>query len=89
MVGAGVGPTARDEWWEVVMALYGYRQSPRLWSDYRDSEVHQMRVDFAGGWLRFDQMLSEPGLWKIVMESEETVETGARSMEPWWSMLMI
>ena len=69
-----LGLAARDEWWEVVMALYGYRQSPRLWSDYRDSEVHQMKVDFAGGWLRFDQMLSEPGLWKIVRDPEDAVE---------------
>ena len=34
-----------NEWWEAIMALY-YRQSPRLWSDYRDEELHGMRMKF-------------------------------------------
>ena len=37
------GLASPDEHWEVVMALYGYKESPRLWSDFRDDQLTSMK----------------------------------------------
>ena len=56
-----------DEYWEVLMALYGYRESPRLWADHRDSEVQRMEVPMEdGSFLSLDQMITEPNMWRIL-----------------------
>ena len=56
-----------DEYWEVLMALYGYRESPRLWADHRDSEVQRMEVPMEdGSFLSLDQMVTEPNMWRIL-----------------------
>ena len=49
------------------MALYGYRESPRLWADHRDSEVQRMEVPMEdGSFLSLDQMITEPNMWRIL-----------------------
>ena len=56
-----------DEYWQVLMALYGYKESPRLWADYRDQEIHKMKVDMHdGSALALQQMVTEPNMWRIV-----------------------
>ena len=40
-----LGYFTADQGWEVHRALYGFRQSPKLWSDYRDQELEEMRVE--------------------------------------------
>ena len=56
-----------DEYWEVVMALYGYKESPKLWSDYRDDQLALLKIPAEDqGWLVLDQMITEPNMWKIL-----------------------
>ena len=66
LVSAGL--VGRNEHWEALKAVYGYRQSPRLWSDYRDDELRIMEIGHGGGQqkVRLCQMLSEPNMWKIL-----------------------
>ena len=40
-----LGYFTSDQGWEVHRALYGFRQSPKLWSDYRDQQLEKMRVE--------------------------------------------
>ena len=55
--------------WAVDKALYGFRQSPKRWSDHRDQEMTHLRVeDFF-----LVQMESESCIWAIRKEGEETV----------------
>ena len=51
-----------DEYWEVLKAVYGFRQSPRLWSDHRDHVMRDMTV----GETYIMQMETEPAVWMIL-----------------------
>ena len=54
--------------WAVDMALYGFRQSPKRWSDHRDHRLIRMKV----GAYYLEQMESESCMWIIrKMEDEE------------------
>jgi hypothetical protein len=65
LVAAGrVGP---DEHWEVLMALYGYKESPKLWADYRDTELTHLKAEInEDTWLTLDQMITEPNMWRVI-----------------------
>ena len=57
-----------DELWWVKKAMYGYRVSPRLWSDHRDQELARLPVVVNGRRMRLVQLVSEPSLWKLLPE---------------------
>ena len=57
------------------MALYGYRESPRLWSDYRDVEMSNMEIDCQGGVLTLQQMITEPNMWRMMLRQPGPFET--------------
>ena len=54
-----LGYFTADQGWEVHRALYGFRQSPKLWSDYRGQELGEMRV----GDFYLHQLESESCIW--------------------------
>eukprot|EP00435_Cladocopium_sp_Y103_P020138 s2720_g4.t3 len=64
-----LGHVAKDQFWEVLKAMYGFRQSPRLWSDYRDDSMRKMRTST----LQLVQMETEPSAW--LMKSQHDEET--------------
>ena len=57
------------EYWEVLKALYGFRQSPRLWSDHRDDRMREMQVDDTF----LIQMETEPSMWMIRRSEDSTL----------------
>ena len=57
-------------WWEAFKAVYGYRQSPRLWGDHRDVTLRKKKIRLESGWLVLRQMVSEPSMWLIVEEQD-------------------
>ena len=57
-----------DEFYEVIMALYGYKESPKLWSDYRDQEIAKMELPCEGGVLTLQQMITEPNMWRMMLK---------------------
>ena len=58
------------EYWEVLKAVYGFRQSPRLWSDHRDEKMREMEVE---GYILV-QMESEASMWTVQHRDREVVE---------------
>ena len=62
-----LGYFTSTEYWEVLKALYGFRQSPKLWSDHRDMVMREMRV----GDYYLVQMESEPAMWTIRCDHDE------------------
>ena len=68
---AAAGLAKPDEYYEALKAVYGYRQSPWLWSDYRDMELTQIKVSYKGMSLRLSQLTSEPSMWRITPEDDE------------------
>lgn len=43
-----LGLVKEGEMWLVERALYGLRESPKLWVDYRDIEISQMGFELEG-----------------------------------------
>eukprot|EP00438_Fugacium_kawagutii_P003808 Skav205036 [mRNA] locus=scaffold2669:138044:140299:- [translate_table: standard] len=78
-----LGLVKPDSFWEAVKAMYGYRQSPRLWSDFRDDEVRSLTVMVDDGVLSLEQMLSEPNLWKIWLTPKDL------KLEPRWVGILL
>ena len=64
-----LGLVEPDELWEAIMAVYGYRQSPRLWSDYRDEELRILPLGDEEHQCQLTQMVTEPNIWKITSGS--------------------
>ena len=58
-----------EQGWEVHRALYGFRQSPKLWSDYRDQQLEEMRV----GNVFLKQLESESCIWLMKKQEDEEV----------------
>ena len=69
-----LGLVGSDEWWEALKAVYGYRKSPRLWSDHRDRTVRKMRIVTDQGVIVLQQMISEPNMWKVMLYETEELE---------------
>ena len=56
-----------EQGWEVQRALYGFRQSPKLWSDYRDQQLQDMKV----GDSFLKQLESESCIWLMKRKGSE------------------
>ena len=69
------GLASPDEYWEAEKAVYGYRRSPRLWRDYRDSKVQRMRMKLGDKVLYFQQLVTEGDLWKVMVMHEDGSES--------------
>ena len=65
--------TAPGELWRIERAVYGLRQSPKWWGDYRDSILRGSSWEGVTGRTRFIQSAIEGNVWKLVAESGETV----------------
>ena len=60
--------------WRPTKALYGFRKSPRLWGNHRDSTMRKMEVPHEGKRHRLTQLVSEPNLWRIDEVKDEDEE---------------
>ena len=60
--------------WLPTRALYGFRKSPRLWRNYRDSVLREKVVKYEKEKYRLQQCLSEPNLWRIQGRNGETTK---------------
>ena len=58
--------------WLPTKALYGFRKSPRLWGNYRDSVLREKKVKVHGEELKLSQCVSEPNLWRIQGREDDT-----------------
>ena len=55
-----------------LKAMYGLRQSPKVWGDHRDSVLREMEWEVDGKRMRLDQSIAELNMWRIVKEEDAT-----------------
>ncbi|CAE7496106.1 unnamed protein product [Symbiodinium sp. CCMP2592] len=60
-----LGLADRNERWLLTHGMYGLRQSPRLWSEYRDSELKQVTVEYEDKVYALKQGVAEPNMWLV------------------------
>ena len=57
-----------QERWQLTHGMYGLRQSPKLWSSFRDSEMKKMVVEHDGKVWVLQQGTAEPNMWLVRQE---------------------
>ena len=54
-----------QERWQLTHGMYGLRQSPKLWSSFRDNELKKMVVEHQGKVWVLQQGAAEPNMWLV------------------------
>ena len=63
-----LGDVKEGTWWLAIRAMYGLRQSPKAWSDYRDSVLGKMTVDLEDGQIFLEPLVTDPNVWKLMKD---------------------
>ncbi|CAE7696974.1 GIP [Symbiodinium sp. CCMP2456] len=63
-----LGLASEDERWILTHGMYGLRQSPRLWSEFRDQTIKEMRFMAEDAEWMLKQGDAEPNLWFLGCE---------------------
>ena len=66
-----LGFARQGEYYKAEKAIYGLRQSPKRWGDFRDQRMYEM-VTPSGYYFR--QSVAEPNMWRILRRTDETEE---------------
>ena len=66
----GMGITQPGEVWVIQKAVYGLRQSPKWWSDYRDQMLRNADWIGPSGRMKLRQSSVEANLWHLLDESD-------------------
>ena len=65
-----LGLAEQGDMWEILMSIYGLRESPALWSGFRDQElrgaVWETEVNGKLKRLKLQQLVSDDQVWKVV-----------------------
>ena len=74
-----LGLAERGQVWFVEQAIYGLRESPALWSQFRDSELRLARwTGYADGeevTMKLEQLVTDDQIWRIVREDGKDTQT--------------
>ena len=60
-----------DSLWMVQRPLYGLRESPVIWSQFRNAKLREIRVVVRGRRLALKQLVTESELWLLIEEGNE------------------
>ncbi|CAE7564255.1 unnamed protein product [Symbiodinium sp. CCMP2456] len=67
-----LGLASPGDYWYVEQAIYGLRESPALWSQFRDEQLKAARwtrtVDGKSVTMKLEQLVSDNQVWKIIQE---------------------
>ena len=71
-----LGLAQEGELWILTHAVYGLRESPKLWSDFRDCQLRALRCVVDGVELQLQQGRLDPNWWRVVRTSDGVVVGG-------------
>ena len=75
-----LGIAEPGDYWLVMMSIYGLRESPALWSKFRNEQLEQARwtadIDGVQEELRLVQLVTDDQVWKIVRTSGDQEPLG-------------
>ena len=69
IVDAGCAPP--NTAYRVERLLYGLKEAPRLWGNFRDRRIRRARIRAGHKECKFVQMETDPALWRLVPLSDE------------------
>ena len=62
-----------SEVWEVCRALYGFKEAPKWWAQYRDEVLSAAEVPTPLGHAKLRRTISDDNLWKLVLEDNTCI----------------
>ena len=75
-----LGLAKQGDMWYVEQAIYGLRESPALWSKYRDEELRsaswKAMIDGKEVFLKLQQLISDNQVWRIINENDPNIIYG-------------
>ncbi|CAE7301732.1 RE1 [Symbiodinium sp. CCMP2592] len=75
-----LGLAEEDDYWLVLQSIYGLRESPAAWANFRDKELEAARwecqVEGKPTVLKLQQLVSDNQVWKVVRADGQGSELG-------------
>eukprot|EP00439_Symbiodinium_sp_Y106_P067020 s115_g11.t1 len=71
-----LGLVEESERWILTHGMYGLRQSPKLWAEFRDRTIQKFRFEAEGKTWMLKQGDTEPNLWALVQVERPEGEPG-------------
>ena len=68
-----LGICTPDEYWQVCRAVYGFKEAPKWWSQYRDQELAKAKFETSQGKAILRRTVSDENLWEIVLVSGSVI----------------
>eukprot|EP00439_Symbiodinium_sp_Y106_P029796 s3022_g3.t1 len=68
-----LGICTPDEYWEVCRAVYGFKEAPKWWAQYRDKELAKGEFTTPLGTAKLKRAVSDENLWEIVLDNEAVI----------------
>ena len=68
---AQAGLASPDDVFLVRRPLYGLREAPALWSQFRSEKLAALKVPFEDGWLVLQPLITDSELWRIMFVNQE------------------
>ena len=69
-----LGLAVPHELWILSHAVYGLRETPRLWGQFRDSCLAALEWEFEGDTFRLEPSTLDPNWWKVIRTTCSKVE---------------
>ena len=69
-----LGLASAHELWILSHAVYGLREAPRLWGQFRDSCLRVLEWEFEGDKFRLEQSTLDANWWKVIRVRDDKVE---------------
>ena len=69
-----LGLAVPNELWILSHAVYGLREAPRLWGQFRDSCLAALEWEFEGDTFRLEPSTLDPNWWKVIRTTCGKVE---------------
>ena len=71
-----LGLAQEGELWILTHAVYGLRESPKLWSDFRDAQLLGLRFTLSGVEYKLQRGKLDPNWWRVVNTASGEVVGG-------------
>ena len=67
------GAARPGETWQITRVLYGLREAPRLWGDFRNARLATARIAYGDFIILLSATTTDENLWKVTYEGDPTV----------------
>ena len=68
------GAATPGETWQITRVLYGLREAPRLWGDFRNSRFLDAEIKYGERIIVLKATTTDENLWRIMFQGEDGVQ---------------